>query len=63
MLVSGVQQSDSVIYMYFLDYLFSILGYYKPNIFVVITKDIEYSSLGYTVNLCLSILCIVICIC
>ena len=31
MLVSGVQQSDSVMYMYFFFRLFSIIDYYKIN--------------------------------
>ena len=52
MLVSGAQQSDSVIHMYTNIY---ILFLYSPPLSV--TKDIEYSSLYYTVGPCwLSIL-------
>ena len=48
MLVSGVQQTDSVLYIYI---FFQILFHYR------LLQDIEYSSLCYTVGLCwLSIL-------
>ena len=43
MLVSGVQYSDSVIYIYI---LFQILFLYR------LLQDIEYCSLCYTVGLC-----------
>ena len=56
MLVSGIQQSDSVIYVY--TYSFSIIFPYR------LLQNIEYSSLCYTVDPCwLSILYIVVCIC
>ena len=42
--ISAVQQSDSVIHMYI---LFHTLFHY------VLSQDIEYSSLCYTVGLCL----------
>ena len=51
MLVSGVQQSDSYIYIYI---LFQILFRYR------LLQDIEYRSLFYTVGPCLSILHIVV---
>ena len=55
LLVSGVQQSDSVIH---LSTLFHIFFHYD------LLRDIEYSSLCYTVGpCCLSILYIVGCIC
>ena len=56
MLVSDVQQSDSVIvYIYI---LFQILFHYR------LLQDIEYRSLCYTVGpCCLCILYIVVCIC
>ena len=47
MLISAVQQSDSVIHMYI---LFHILSHYD------LSEDIEYSFLCYTVGPCLSIL-------
>ena len=54
-LVSGVEQSDSVIYIHI---LFHILFHYG------LLQDIEYSSLCYTVGPCwLSLLNIVVCIC
>ena len=61
-LVSGVQQSDSVMYikcMYIYVYIgFQILFHYK------LLQDTEYGSLCYTVGLCwLSILYIAVCIC
>ena len=53
MLVSGVQQSDSVMYI-----LFKILFHDG------LLQDIEYSSLCFTVGPCwLSILYIVVCLC
>ena len=58
--VSGVQQSDSVIhiYIYIYMYSFSDLFHYR------LLKDIEYSSLCFTVGpCCLSILYTVVCIC
>ena len=57
-LVSGVEQSDSVIYIYFFIFYFHILFCYR------LLQDIEYSSLWYTVGpCCLSILYTVVCIC
>ena len=58
-LVSGVQQGDSVIHVYIYIYiLFNILFHYD------LLQDIEYSSLCYTVGpCCLPILYIVACIC
>ena len=54
-LISAVQQSDSVIYMYI---LFHTLFHYG------LSQDIEYSSPCYTVGpCCLSILYIIGCIC
>ena len=56
MLVSDIQQRDSVIYVfiYILYGLFSLIGYNKIN---------EYNSLCYTVNPgCLSVSYIVVCI-
>ena len=54
-LISALQQSDSVIDIYF---LFHILYHYG------LLQDAEYSSLGYTVGpCCLSNLYILICIC
>ena len=54
-LASGVQQSDSALYIYI---LFQILFHYS------LLQDIEYSSLCCTVGpCCLSILYIVVCIC
>ena len=47
--VSGVQQSDSVLYIH-IYILFQIIFHYK------LLQDIEYSSLCYTVGPCLSIL-------
>jgi len=55
-LVSGVQQSDSVIYKIYIP--FYILSHYG-----LLLQDIEYSSLCYTVEPCLSILYIIVCIC
>ena len=56
MLVSGVQQSDSVIHIY-MYILFHIHFHYS------LLQDIEYNSLFYTVgSCCLSILYIVVCI-
>ena len=56
MLVSSVQQNDSVIYMY--TFLFNILFHYA------LLQDIENSSLCYTVGLCCSSsLYIVVCVC
>ena len=56
-LVSGVQQSDSVICIYIYQFFFQILSHYR------LLQDIEYSSLCYTVGSCwLSILYIVVCI-
>ena len=53
MLVSGIQQSDSGIYVHTL--FFSILFHYS------LSQDIEYSSLCYTANpCCLSILYMVV---
>ena len=54
-LVSGVEQSDSVLYVWI---LFQIIFHCR------LLHNIEYSSLCYTGNsCCLSILCIVVCIC
>ena len=53
-LVSGVQQSDSVIYIYI---LFQVLFHYG------LLQEIEQSSLCYTVGPCLSTLYTVVCIC
>ena len=54
-LVLGIQQSDSVIYVYV-----SIFS----NSHYRLLQDIEYSLLCYIVNPCyLSILCIVVCVC
>ena len=54
-LVSAVEQSDSVIYMYI---LFEIVFHYG------LSQDIEYSALCYTVgSCCLSILYLMVCIC
>ena len=54
MLVSGMQQNDSDIYIFF----FHILFHYG------LLQAIEYSSLCYTVGpCCLSVLYIVVCIC
>ena len=47
MLVSGVQQNDSVIHIYF---PFHILSHYG------LLQNVEYSSLCYIVGTCLSIL-------
>ena len=56
-LVSGVQQSDSVIHIR-IPSLFQILFYYR------LLQDTEYSSLCYTVGpCCLSILDILVCLC
>ena len=56
-LVSGVQQSESVIHIC-LYILFQILFHYR------LLQDIDYSSLCYTVGpCCLPILYIVVCIC
>ena len=58
LLVSGGQQSESVLYIYIYIYiLFQILFHYK------LLHDIEYSSLCNTVDPCLSALYIVVCIC
>ena len=55
MLISAVQQSDSVIHIYI---LFHILFRYG------LSQDIEYSSLCYTVGpCCLSVLYITACVC
>ena len=55
-LVSGVQQSDLVIYIY-VYILFHILFHYG------LLQDTEYSSLCYTVGpCCLSILNVIVCI-
>ena len=52
MLLSGIEQSDSVIHIYIL-FLDSFL----------LVKDIEYSSLHYTVGACkLSSLYVIVCI-
>ena len=59
-LVSGVQQSDSHIYIYshMCIYFFQIIFPYR------LLQNIEYGSLCYTVGPCwLSILYIVVCIC
>ena len=60
-LVSGVQQSISVIHIYIYIYiyiLFHILSHYGS------LQGMEYSSLCYTAGpCCLSILYIVVCIC
>ena len=57
MLVSGVQQSGSVIRI-ILRVLFQILFHYS------LLQDIESSSLCYTVGpCCLSVLYIVVCVC
>ena len=62
-LVSGVQHSDSVLYIYICIYvyiyiLFQTLFPYK------LLQNIEYSSLRYTVGpCCVSVLYIVVCIC
>ena len=54
-LVSGVQQSDLLIPIYI---FFQIIFHYR------LLKNTEYSSLCYIVTpCCLSILCIVVCIC
>ena len=54
-LIYAVQQSDSVVHIYI---LFHILFDYG------LSQDIEYSSLGYTVGpCCLSVLCILVCVC
>ena len=54
-LVSGVQQNDSVLYVYI---LFSDSFHYR------LSQDIEYCSLCYTAGpCCLSILYTVVCIC
>ena len=57
--VSGVQQSDSVIHIYvYMSILFQVLFPYR------LLQNIEYSSLGYTVGPCwLSIKYIVMCVC
>ena len=55
-LVSGVPQSDSVIYKIYIP--FHILSHYG-----LLLQDTEYSSLCYTVEPCLSILYIIVCIC
>ena len=52
--VSSVQQIDSVIHIHF---FFQILFHYR------LLQGIEYSSLGYIVGPCLSLLYIVMCIC
>ena len=53
MLVSGVQQSDSVIYIFF-----QIIFHHR------LLQGIEYSSMCYTVGpCCFPILHIVVCIC
>ena len=58
MLVSDVQNSDSVTHYLFITYYFHILFPYK------LFQIIEYSSLCYRVGLCrLSILYTVLCIC
>ena len=55
-LVSGVQQSDSVTHVYIV--LFQILFHHW------LLKDIEYRSLCYTVGpYCLSVLYTVVCMC
>ena len=57
-LLSGVQQSDSVIHIHISIYvIFQILFHYR------LLQDIEYSSRSYTVGTCLSILYIVVYIC
>ena len=54
LLISAVQQSDSVIHIYILFYIL---------FHDVLSQDIEYSSLCSTVGTCcLSILCIIVCI-
>ena len=54
-LISAVQQSDSVIYIYIYIYILFHCG---------LLQDIEYSSLCYTVGpCCLSALYIIVCIC
>ena len=56
-LVSNVQQSDSIIHKYTNIFLFYILLHYR------LLQDIEYSSLCYIVGPCwLPILYIVVCI-
>ena len=55
-LVSAIQQNDSVIHIY--TYFFHMIFHYG------LSEDIECSSLCYTVGPCwLSILCIVVCVC
>ena len=75
-LVSGVQQSDSVIHTYiyisspslclslYLSLYLSIYILFQILFSYRLLQDIEYSSLCYTVSLCwLSILYIVLCVC
>ena len=58
MLVSGIQQSDSVIHTYIYIYIFQILFPYR------LLQNIKYSSMCYTVGPCwLPILYVVVCIC
>ena len=59
--VLGVQQSDACIYMCVYIYihthtLFQTLFHYR------LLQDIKYSSLYYTVNTCLSVLHVEVCI-
>ena len=57
MLISAVQQSDSVIHTYIYVYiLFHILSHYG------LSQDIDFSSLCYAIeSYCLSILYIIVC--
>ena len=59
MLISAVQQIDSVIHTHiYIHILFHIVFHYG------LSQDIEYTSLSYTVGpSCLSSLCIIACIC
>ena len=59
-LISAVQQNGLVMYTHthiYIYILFYILFHYG------LLQDIEYNSLCSTVGPCLSILCIVVCIC
>ena len=61
MLVSAVQQSDSVIYTIYI--IYNIYISFQVTFHYRLLQDIEYSSLCYTVGpCCLSILYIVVCI-
>ena len=56
MLISTVQQSDSVMHIYIYT-IFHVLFHYG------LSQDTEYSSLCYTVGPCLSSLYVIVCIC